>query len=358
MSLRAAIVGVGAIAQGKYLPALAKIPEVDIVAFCDAELDRAEAAAKEHGVPDAVVTADYEKVLGLDVDLVFVLTPNSTHAPLTIAALEAGKHVMCEKPMAMNSQEAAAMVDAAHKAGKVLTIGYQSRFRPDVQYLKALCEEGELGHIYFAKALAVRRRGVPTWGSFLNQEVQGGGPLIDIGTHALDLALWLMNNYTPKTVLGATHHELARRSSSANAWGPWDPDAFTVEDAAFGMVQMADGATLFVEATWALNTLQEGEAQVVLCGTEAGADMADGLRLNGERAGRLYTLLPKFPSRGTNWEAINLANVKNFVDAVRGDAPLVVKPEEALVVTQVIEALYRSSAAGEPLAWSAAAPTR
>ncbi|MCY0879259.1 MAG: Gfo/Idh/MocA family oxidoreductase [Firmicutes bacterium] len=352
---RVALIGCGGIAHGKHLPALAAREDVKLVGFCDLELDRARRAAVQYGTPDAIVTTDYRAVLTPAVDIVYVLTTNDAHAALSIAALEAGKHVLCEKPMAVTSAEAEAMVAAAKTAGKILTVGFQSRFRADVQYLKQLCDAGELGHIYFAKALAVRRRGVPTWGSFLSRAKQGGGPLIDIGSHALDLTLWLMNNYAPRVVMGATHHELAREPHPANAWGPWDPAAFTVEEAAFGMIQMANGATILLEATWALNTLDVGEAQAVLCGTKAGADMKDGLRINGEHHGRLYTFTPEMSGGGVAFfaartpEDTGRLEIEHFLRAVRGEAEPVVKPEETLVVTRILEALYQSAERGEPV---------
>ena len=127
---------------------------------------------------------------------------------------------MCEKPMAKTADDARKMVETAKRTGKKLTIGYQNRYRPDSEYLYTLCRNGELGEIYFAKAHAVRRRAVPTWGVFLNEEEQGGGPLIDIGTHALDLTLWMMDNYEVKSVMGV-YHKLSGRENAANR-GPWD----------------------------------------------------------------------------------------------------------------------------------------
>ncbi|MCL4520868.1 MAG: Gfo/Idh/MocA family oxidoreductase, partial [Firmicutes bacterium] len=161
-----------------------KIAGVEMVAFCDLILERAETAAREYGVPQAKTYVDYrEMLLDSSIDVIHVLTPNASHAPLTIAALEAGKHVMCEKPMAKTAEDARAMLAAAKKTGKLLTIGYQNRFRANSTVLHALCQDGVLGEIYYAKALALRRRAVPTWGVFLDEEQQGGGPLIDIGTH-------------------------------------------------------------------------------------------------------------------------------------------------------------------------------
>ncbi len=355
MELRAVVVGCGGIARGKHLPALAKMPEVKLVGFCDLVQERAETAAKKYGVDDARIATDYREVIDMDADMVYVLTTNNAHAEISVAALQAGKHVMCEKPMAISSQQAQAMVDAAEATDKILAIGYQNRFRPDVQYLKQLCEADEFGHIYFAKALAVRRRAVPTWGSFLSKVKQGGGPLIDIGTHALDLTLWMMNNYRPRSVMGTSYRELADQSHPANAWGTWDPKEFTVEDSAFGFIKMEDGATIILESSWALNTLQVGEAQTVLCGTKAGGDLLNGVRVNGERLGRLYTLEPDLKTGGAAFftgdkdEDAGTAEARNFVEAVKGEAEPVVKPEQALMVTRILEAIYQSSESGQPV---------
>ncbi len=355
MTLRAAIVGLGGIAHGKHLPALTQIPGLELVGFCDLVLARAQEAATKYGCADAKVTTDYRQVINLDVDIVYVLTTNNAHAEISIAALDAGKNVLCEKPMAVSSVEAKAMVEAARRSGKILAIGYQNRFRPDSLYLKSLCQEGEFGDIYFAKALAVRRRAVPTWGSFLSEEKQGGGPLIDIGTHALDLTLWMMDNYRPRAAMGSTFHKLGGEPHPANAWGPWDPATFTVEDSAFGMIQMENGATILLESSWALNTLQVGEAQTVLCGTKAGADMLDGLRINGERLGKLYTFTPQLQGGGAAFfEASSdddpgLSEARNFIAAVKGESEPLVKPEQAMVVTQILEAIYQSALSGQPV---------
>ena len=278
--LRVGVVGCGGIANAKHLPAMKKNGNFEIVAFCDLIEEKALKAKEEYGTEDALVCTDYKEVLKQDVEAVYVLTPNSAHAPISIAALDAGKHVMCEKPMAKTYAEAKAMVEAAERSGKILTIGYQSRYRADSAYLKRACENGDLGEIYYAKAHAVRRRAVPTWGVFLDAEKQGGGPLIDIGTHALDLTLWMMDNYEPEMVVGSVYRKLADQKETGNAWGDWDPNIFTVEDSAFGFIRMKNGATINLESSWALNSLDVKEAKTTLCGTKAGADMNNGLRIN------------------------------------------------------------------------------
>lgn len=353
--LRVGIIGCGGIANGKHMPSLAKQKCVEMVAFCDIVVERAEAAAKKYGTAEAKVYSDYRELLkDNSIDVVHVCTPNKSHADITVASLEAGKHVMCEKPMAKTAADARRMVEAAKRTGKKLTIGYQNRFRPDSQYLKKFCEKGGLGDIYFAKAHAIRRRAVPTWGVFLNEEEQGGGPLIDIGTHALDLTLWMMNNYKPKYVVGNTYHKLGGRANSANAWGPWDPEKFTVEDSAFGFITMENGATIILESSWALNTLQEGEARTTLCGTEGGADMQDGLRINGECFGELYTTKPSLDAGGVAFyegekERDSDMEARLWVEAILNDTEPVVKPEQALVVTEILEAIYTSAKTGKPV---------
>ena len=352
--LRVGIIGCGGIANGKHMPSLAKLPNIKMVAFCDIIEERAVEAAKKFGTEDAKHYIDYRDLLKDDsIDVVHVCTPNRSHSEITIAALKSGKHVMCEKPMAKTYAEAKEMVETARRTGKKLTIGYQGRHRPESIYLKQAVENGELGDIYFAKATEVRRRGVPTWGVFLNEYEQGGGPLIDIGTHALDLTLWMMDNYKPKYVVGSVYRKLADREDAANAFGSWDPKEFTVEDSAFGFVVMENGATIILESSWALNTLQEGEAITTLCGTEGGADMLDGLRINGEKYGRLYTTKPNLDVGGVAFyeghkESPSNREARLWIESILYDKDPVVKPEQAMVVTQILEGIYKSAKSGKP----------
>ena len=353
--LRIGIIGCGGIANGKHMPNLNKIPEVEMVAFCDLIIEKAEQAKKDYGTPDAKVYKDYKELLKDEtIDVVHVCTPNRSHSFITIDSLEAGKHVMCEKPMAKTSAEAKAMVEAAKRTGKKLTIGYQGRQLPEALYLKKACEAGELGDIYFAKAHALRRRAVPTWGVFLNEEEQGGGPLIDIGTHALDLTLWTMNNYDVDYVVGTKYRKLADQTETANAWGDWDPNEFTVEDSAFGFIVMKNGATIVLESAWALNILDAMESKCTLCGTKAGADMKDGLRINGVKYGKMYTEQPTLNGQGVAFydasgDDNGFTDQRQWIDALLNDTDPCVLPEQACVVTQILEAIYESSATGKPV---------
>ena len=353
--LKLAIVGCGGIANGKHLPALHRLPQVDIVAFCDIIESRAKLAATEYGAVGAEVFTDYEKLLAKgDIDVVHVCTPNDSHAAITIAALEAGAHVMSEKPMAKKAADARAMLEASKKTGKKLSVGYQSRFRADSQYLKKLIENGDLGEIYMAKGHAVRRRAVPTWGVFLDAEKQGGGPLIDIGTHALDLTLWLMNDYKVDSVSGSVYRKLADRENAANAWGPWDPKEFTVEDSAFGFIKLKSGASIFLESSWALNVRDPSEANCTLFGTEGGADFKGGLHINGEKYGKMYDTRIQTQAGGVAFydgsaEKPEEVEAALWIKAIIDDTEPVTTGEQALVVSEVLEAIYESAATGKTI---------
>lgn len=357
--LQLAIVGCGGIANNKHMPALQKLSaKCELVAFCDIVEERAVKAAKQYGTEDAKIYTDYNELLKDEaIDVVHVLTPNVAHCPITVAAFEAGKHVMCEKPMAHNSEDAQKMLDAWKKSGKKFTIGYQNRFRPEVQSLHKACEQGELGEIYFGKAHAIRRRAVPTWGVFPNKELQGGGPLIDIGTHALDITLWMMNNYKPKSVSGTVFYKMAE-NFEGNMFGPWDPETFEVEDSAFGLIKMEDGSSIFLEASWAINIVESKEASTTLCGTKAGAAINSGMSFKEDEL--IYNRAHNgMLTEEKNSSAGNIAyfeggsgepgylEANQWLDAIINDGEPLVNPEQAFVVTQILEAIYKSHEIGK-----------
>lgn len=353
--VRVGIIGCGGIANGKHMPSLKVLPNVEMVAFCDIVKARAEKAAATYGAQDAKVYTDYKELLkDKTIEVVHVLTPNKSHAQLSIDALYAGKHVMCEKPMAKTAADARSMVEAAKATGKKLTIGYQHRHKPESTYLKSVIERGDLGEIYFAKALAVRRRGTPNWGVFLNEEEQGGGPLIDIGTHSLDVTLFLMDNYKPKMVVGSKFKKLTN-PDCANPWGGWDIKEHTVEDSAFGFIVMENGATIILESSWALNTSEPiSEGSTVLCGTKAGAQIKNGITINKDEFGKLVDIVPNMAAGGVAFydgvkETPAITEAKRWIDAVVNNTELVVKPEQACVVSEILEAIYESAKTGKPV---------
>lgn len=357
--IRIGIIGCGGIANGKHMPAIAQYSEqAEMVAFCDIIEERAVKAAEDFGIEGARTYTDYKELIKDEsIDVVHVCTPNRSHSFITIDSLEAGKHVMCEKPMAKTYAEAKAMCEAAARTGKKLSIGYQNRQTNENLYAKKVCESGELGEIYYARALAIRRRAVPNWGVFLNEYEQGGGPLIDIGTHALDLTLYMMNNYKPKMVVGKTFRKLADDTEQGNAWGDWDPKEFTVEDSAFGFIVMENGALINLEASWALNHADPREAAFLLCGDKGGIDTVkqDEVRINKIHHGRQVIEVPRLSGGGAAYFSgvksndAGVVDIGRWLDAVANDKETPVLPEQALVVTQILEAIYESAKTGKPV---------
>ena len=378
--LRVGIIGCGGIARLKHYSALSKLAKkgrIDLVAFCDIIEERATAACAEFGSEGAKSYVRHTDLLkDKSIDVVYVLTPNNSHCELTVDSLEAGKHVLCEKPMAATSSDAKKMLEAAKRTGKKLTIGYQNRFRKDTRTLYDACRAGDLGDIYYAKAFALRRKMVPTWGVFGDKAKQGGGPLIDIGTHALDIALWTMDNYKPKVVLGSVFHKM-KDNFEGNLFGPWDPKTWEVEDSAFGFIKMENGATISLETSWALNMQTNREGQVLLCGTKAGAEqVGDGasaptsavngtgrIIFNTAQHGELVDISPVVRTGpgpadfGGDVFRVGDAESTAWIDAIVNDTEPVVKPEQAFVVTQILEAIYKSAESGTAVELSAGKAT-
>jgi len=345
--LRAGIIGCGFI-SAVHIAGYQKSDKADFVAFCDIIPERAQTAFEKYGNKDAKVYLDYKKMLNDEaLDIVHVCTENKLHAQITIDALNAGAHVFCEKPMAITGSEADEMKAAAVKNNKKLTIGYQMRFIEDEKLLRREVLKGTLGTIYYAEATTLRRRGVPTWGVFLNKEKQGGGPQIDTGTHIVDSTLWLMNDYSPVvSAVGQTYDRLITKGGY-NKGGHWDIPSFEVEDSAFGTVMLESGAMIVVKATWAVNISEMNVNEVLLCGDGAGASLRNGkLTMNGESNDRLWEYIPESLSQ----ESLSPYDKEmlSWIDAVADDTDPVVLPEEAAQVVKVLEALYISARSGKP----------
>lgn len=338
------IIGCGSVAEWKYLPELAKLPEASCRAFFGG---RAAQAQQKYGAPDSVVCTSLAELLARDdVDAVCVCTPNHTHSSITVAALEAGKHVICEKPMAIGVEEAAAMCQAAKRSGKILTVGHQLRFHPTAQTLHGFIQDGKMGRPYFARASMVRRLGIPSWGHFTDLSMQGGGALIDLGTHALDLALWLMDDYEPAYCSAVCYQERCQQPTSANRWGVWNRDNFQVEDAAFGQIVMKSGAVVSIDAAWALHVPRDREEILELCGPYSGAVWTpEQCSINGVRNDQLYDE----PLCRGDAESANRSQLQNFLRAVQGREEVLVTAEQSFTVCRVLNGLYRSAREGKPV---------
>jgi predicted dehydrogenase len=337
------IIGSGGIAQGAHLPGYKALESdgVRIVAVADAVAATAKAAAEKFDVPHQFT--DYKKLLAMDeIDAVSVCTPNFLHKQPTIDALNAGKHVLVEKPLAMNAQEGQQMVDAAKKNGKKLQVGFMTRFSSQAQALKRFIDAGDMGDIYYARAQALRRRGIPGWGVFIEKDKQGGGPLIDIGVHILDLTLFLMGHPRPTHVSGITYAKFGKRDDVLGLMGQWDPKKFTVEDFAVGFVRFANGATLTLESSFVANMEEQDRFTTQLYGTEGGCQYSP-IKMYFEKNRTLIDATPVYLPNVRAHEA----EIRAFVKAIREDTPVEVTGEQGLQVTQIIDGIYRSAEQGK-----------
>ena len=246
------------------------------------------------------------------------------------------------------------MCVAADATGKKLTFGYQSRYRVDSQYAKAYIDSGAMGEIYYANSYALRRRATPNWGVFLDEEAQGGGPVIDIATHSLDLTLYLMNNYEPQMVVGKTHKKL-EHPEAGNVWGNNGVSDTPLEEAACAMIVMKNGATIMLETSWALNIAEPKEAVCSLCGSKAGLDFKNGkVRINKVELNR-QVLTEVYTSSGgvAFYDGASMKpeefEARQWIDSIINDTDPIVLPRQALVVSQILEAVYTSSKTGKPV---------
>ena len=364
MAIKIGFIGCGFVAFQKHFTGMSREEGVELSAFCDVVLDRAERGAKEFGAPGAKVYANYKELLAdPTIDAVHVLTPNVSHAEITVAALEAGKHVLCEKPMAATTKDAEKMMEARDKTGKLLTIGYQYRHNHENTVAKRVIDDGWIGDIYYTEASYIRRRGVPTWGVFTDKAQQGGGALIDIATHALDLALFLMDNYEVDYVAG-TSFEILGRSLEPGQQGQnstydgrpdaWNNKTFEVEEAAVGYIKMKNGALIHLKSSWAIN-IAETPPLIMLCGTKAGLDTKDSrVRLNHVVSGQQSItmvgdrIVPYIPGYSTGPPQPS-KEAQIWVKALKGEGDLFVTADQAFVVTKVLDAIYESSRTGKAI---------
>ncbi|MBT2513426.1 Gfo/Idh/MocA family oxidoreductase [Arthrobacter sp. ISL-30] len=348
--LRVGVVGIGWAGQ-QHLKAYASLEGVRIVSVAGMEQDLRESLQAEYSIPKAF--ADWEEMLehgGLDA--ISVAVPTFLHAPIAIAALERGLHVLSEKPIARNAAEGQAMVDAARKAGRILDVAFNHRRRGDIQALKEVIDDGGLGRPYYAKASWLRRSGIPTLGSwFTNPELAGGGPLADIGVHALDYALHLLGEPKVVAVSATTHAELGPRGRGGNNRysAMATSHAFEVEDFASAFLRLEGGATLLIEAGWASYRETDDLLDFMVYGTDGGAELkAQGnplapvgkLSVFTERDGENADYVPQaLPGRA------HQAVVEDFVTAIRGGEEVWGEHDgsQALYRAQIIDACYQSA---------------
>ncbi len=345
--IRIGIIGTGNIFKYVHLQPLLEHAEVEIAALCDINQERAQQLADEHDIEK--VYTDYNEMLQKEeLDAVDICTPNLYHSKAAIAALEAGVHVFCEKPDAVSSEEAQKMANAAQASGKVLMTMRNNRFNPTSQYLKALIAEGQMGELYTGRCGWIRRRGIPGKGGwFTTKELSGGGPLIDLGVHFIDLTMWLMGNPKPVAVTGATYCKFADNAVSdsvhSNFGEKQENGTFDVEDLATGFIRFDNGATLQIEFSWASN-IEEDMNFIELRGTKSGFSLKnDKLEIFSEAAGQLIDMTPVIKSGNISPHGEHL---KHFIDVMQQRAVPINTPEQGVDMIGILAAIYKSAETG------------
>ncbi|HVL23080.1 MAG TPA: Gfo/Idh/MocA family oxidoreductase [Thermomicrobiales bacterium] len=361
--LRVGVIGCGA--GIFHLEGYREESRAKIVALAGLDTDRCHQLAKRFEIPR--IYSDYRELLAQDdIDAVSVAVPNNLHLPVALAAFEAGKHVLIEKPLARNAEEGEQMVAAAKAHGKVLAIAFQRRTRHDVALVREQIESGEFGRIYYAKAFWMRRSGIPGWGSwFTSKEAAGGGPLIDLGVHVLDMALYVLGNPKVLAVSANTYAEIGPQGKGnwpgrAQRFVPDGHTGYEVEDLATAFIRLEGGATLLLETSWAAFTEMQDDFGIQVYGSNGGARIfAENYALTGTLdvfSGFGDTTMdskPRLVAREGHAQII-----RGFVDGILEGKPVSPDGQEGLDRVRIIDAIYRSAALGREivLAESTAAP--
>lgn len=352
--IRFGIIGAGAITTRGHIPTLQHIPGAEVVAICDTNLERAQAAAAQFGIPAAY--ADFRELAALpNVDAVTIGVPNAFHAPAALAALAAGKHVMCEKPLATSVADGEAMVAEARRRGLVLAVNMSNRPRREYVALRSAVQEGRLGTVTYALGRIIRRSGIPGFGSwFTRKELAGGGATMDIGVHMLDAVMWMLGFPEVKSVRGEIQ---AVHGPHERGLGGWGVDrvpggTFDVDDLASMHFRLANGGLVTIEVTWAFHGRDEERVQ--LGGDQGGADFFPDMygkesplrffRTEGETPVEIVPTLPH-----QEWGQAWGLGFGRFMDAIRGTGTPAASGEEGLKVLRLLDAAYRSAAAGREI---------
>ncbi len=341
-TLRVGVIGLG-VGRG-HIKGYLSHPDAEVAAIADPNADRLAEVGDQFGIASRYAKA--ETMLKKEsLDVVSVATPNKFHKPLAVAAFRAGCHVLCEKPMAMNAREARQMLAAAKKARKRLMINFSYRFMDQSVAMKKEVDKGLLGEIYFGRTVWHRRRGLPGFGGWFGQKaLAGGGPLIDLGVHRLDLALWLMGYPKPTYVMGSTYDPIG------SALAKRERKKFDVEDMAVGLVKFANGATLEIEASWAANIRERELMQTRLLGTEGGLlqyNIGEGYQFEAE----IYTERDgaQYDMKLHGVKPLAQGAMAHFVDAIQNKRAHIATGEEGLIVMELLDAIYKSARTGKPV---------
>ncbi|MCH6255800.1 Gfo/Idh/MocA family oxidoreductase [Puniceicoccaceae bacterium K14] len=320
-----------------------------LVAAQDLNQQRLDDLANKFDIPNRFTNSS-ELFACQEVDAVYIAVPNKFHAELAIEAMQAGKHVLLEKPFAMNAKEAEEVINVSRQTGRVFTLAMNQRFVKDAQKIKTIAKQGSLGEIYYAKAYWFRREGIPKLGTwFGNRDLAGGGAINDIGVHLLDLCLHTMDNFEPVSVFGTTFTKFGNRGLGEGSWGFSDvtETTFNVDDLASALIKMKNGATVCLEVSWAAHTFTNDRMNVELYGTEMGASLYPAkLYKRNDPLNADYQIIeniaaePEFP---------HCNRFHNFINHLIAEEPLMVTAEQALTVQKILDSITESTHTGKSI---------
>jgi len=342
--LRIAVIGCGGISETQ-IKALKNFPDVELVGAMDTAPARLKLMEENYGFKN--LYTDWKKMLKeVQADAVTICTPNGLHVEPTVDAAAAGCHVIVEKPMAMNVEECHKMIDACKKAGKKLMVGFQYRFHPNTDFLVRAREDGRFGKVMFVKCQALRRRGIPNWGVFGQKKLQGGGPMIDIGVHVIEMAHYVMGQPDPVAASANVWTYLGdKKSDVISQWPNWDFKTYTVEDLAIGQIRFENGAILQIEASFAAH-IEKDVWNFTLMGDKGGCQWEPPMIFT-DRAGTMVNEIPAFVGPKGDFPYMFNAKLRNFVDGCLHDAPLKAPGEAGLAVQKILDGVYRAAEAGK-----------
>ncbi|QHT59527.1 Gfo/Idh/MocA family oxidoreductase [Paenibacillus lycopersici] len=348
-TIRIGVIGAGSISE-MHLQSYKKNPHAELVAVCDLNEERAQAKAGKHGIPHAYT--DYEALLAdPEIDAVSICTWNDSHAAISIAALQAGKHVLCEKPLCRTVEEALQVERAVRHSGKTLQVGFVRRYSANTRIVKEMADHGEFGDIYYAKASCIRKLGNPG-GWFSDIERSGGGPLIDVGVHVIDLCWYLMGRPKVKSISGNAYKKLGNRANVRNLAyyksSDYNAERNTVEDMANALIRFENGASLFVDVSFTLHAKAD-ELTVKLYGEKGGVELEPELTFVTEKYDTILNMIPQINNRSFDFTAGFQDEIDFFVDVCNGVKPTLSPVEDGVEMMKMLCGIYESAATGEEI---------
>ncbi|MBO9608422.1 MAG: Gfo/Idh/MocA family oxidoreductase [Paenibacillaceae bacterium] len=348
-TLKIGVIGAGSIAK-QHMEAYKRNPLVELYAVCDANEQRAREKAASYGAKHAV--ADYRELLALtELDAVSICTWNRTHAPIAIAALDAGKHVLVEKPLCTTVAEALAIEEAVRRSCRLLQVGFVRRYADTTSIVKSFLDAGELGPIYYAKASNLRRLGNPG-GWFSDSTRSGGGPLIDLGVHLIDLCWYLMGRPRVKSISGNTYRRLGNRANVRHLGfykaADYDPGVNDVEDMANALIRFANGASLAIDVSFTLHGKKD-ESYIKLFGEKGGAEVAPDFTIVTERHDTILNITPQFDASATDYQAAFNNEIDHFVACALEGRESLSPVQDGVEIMKILCGIYESAAIGKEI---------